>query len=87
MSQFVQELGHRTRGVVGPLIDAGADPNARTLQLKAVCRASNVDHNLGFDGGARDGVFGQRVKISVKRDAGSREEEAEEVVGSIPYSW
>ncbi|CAE7464595.1 ATJ20 [Symbiodinium microadriaticum] len=26
---------HRTRGVVGPLIDAGADPNARTLQLKA----------------------------------------------------
>lgn len=26
---------HRTHGVVGPLIDAGADPNARTLQLKA----------------------------------------------------
>ena len=27
--------GNRTRGVVGPLIDAGADPEARTLQLKA----------------------------------------------------
>ncbi|CAE7438332.1 ATJ20 [Symbiodinium pilosum] len=30
---------HRTRGVVGPLIDAGADPQARTLQLKAYLSA------------------------------------------------